>query len=162
IGMFRPDADSRPRWYGNLKRYQVGLVNGEYKLTDVNNAEALSAASGYLQACAQSYWTTDSGSYWDFSPSTAGLCATSQFPFSDSPDGPNVEKGAVAEVLRRGNDPASLPLSYTLNRTVYTCASSASCASLVAFNAANVSQAELGVSTATEQQRIVNYTLGLD
>src|SRR5205807_2475964 len=74
IGMFRPDPDSRPRWYGNLKRYQVGYVNGEIKLTDRNNAQAIAASTGFLQSCALSYWTTDTGAYWDFSPSSAGQC----------------------------------------------------------------------------------------
>jgi type IV pilus assembly protein PilY1 len=45
IGMFRPDDDARPRWYGNLKRFQVGMVNGEIKLTDRNNAPAIAASN---------------------------------------------------------------------------------------------------------------------
>ena len=32
IGMFGPDADANPRWYGNLKRYQIGLFGAEAKL----------------------------------------------------------------------------------------------------------------------------------
>lgn len=163
IGMFKPDSDAKPRWYGNLKRFQVGIVNGELKLTDRNNAEAIAAASGYLQSCAASYWTTDSGAYWDFSPSSAGLCTTiSGSAFSDLPDGPLVEKGAVAEILRRGNDPGVPNPGYTLNRTVYTCETTGSCSILVPFNTVNVSQAALGAASAAEQKRIVDHTLGLD
>jgi len=93
IGMFRPDNDAKPRWYGNLKRYQVGIVNGEVKLTDRNNATAIAAATGYLQSCATSYWSTDSGSYWDFSPSSAGLCTNIPgSTYSDLPDGAAVER----------------------------------------------------------------------
>src|SRR5207248_3091987 len=51
------------------------------------------------------------------------LCATSLAnPFdvhSDSPDGPHVEKGAVAEVIRKGNNPSGTT-TWTLNRTLYT------------------------------------------
>src|SRR5688500_16104021 len=109
IGMFRPDDDARPRWYGNLKRYQVGIVNGEVKLTDRNNASAIAASTGYLQSCAASYWTTDSGSYWDFNPSTGGLCAGSATSaYSDLPDGASVERGGAAEVARRNNDPTAI------------------------------------------------------
>jgi Tfp pilus tip-associated adhesin PilY1 len=45
---------------------------------------------------------------------------------------------------------------------MYTCTSPSSCSSLVAFNSANVSQSALGVSTAAEQQRIIDHTRGLD
>lgn len=34
IGMFRPDADARPRWFGNLKRYQLINTNGTVELGD--------------------------------------------------------------------------------------------------------------------------------
>lgn len=163
IGMFRPDGDARPRWYGNLKRYQVGFVNGEVKLTDKNNAEAIAASTGFLQSCAVSYWTTDSGAYWDFSPASAGLCTTvSGSSFSDAPDGAAVEKGAAAEVLRRSNDPATVNPGYAVNRNVYTCPSPGTCTSLVSFDTANVTQSALGAANAAEHQKIVDHTLGKD
>lgn len=163
IGMFRPDNDARPRWYGNLKRYQVGIVNGEVKLTDRNNADAIASSTGYLQSCAASYWSTDSGSYWDFSPSSAGLCTSiAGSASSDLPDGAAVEKGGAGQVIRRGNDPAAVTPAYVVNRTVYTCTSPGSCPSLIAFNNANVSQAALGATSAAEQQKIVDHTLGKD
>jgi hypothetical protein len=52
IGMFRPDTDGRPLWHGNLKRYQVALFGAEAKLADMNGAEAVSAATGFVQSCA--------------------------------------------------------------------------------------------------------------
>lgn len=163
IGMFRPDMDAKPRWYGNLKRYQVGLVNGAVVLTDRNNSPAIASSTGYLQSCAASYWSTDSGTYWDFSASSAGLCtAVANSTFSDLPDGAAVEKGGAAEVLRRGNDPSVANPAYAINRTVYTCTSSAICSTFVAFNTTNVSQAALGAADATERQRIVDHTLGKD
>ncbi len=163
IGMFRPDADGRPRWHGNLKRYQVAMFGAEAKLADMNGAEAVSAATGFLQSCASSFWTQDSGAYWNFSAISAGQCTTaSTGPFSDLPDGPLVEKGAAAGVLRRGNDPASVTPSYAVNRTMLTCPSTGSCASLLPFNTANVSQAAVGAADAAAHQRIIDYTLGKD
>jgi type IV pilus assembly protein PilY1 len=163
IGMFRPDPDGRPRWYGNLKRYQVGLFGVEAKLADKNGAEAVSAATGFVQSCAASFWTTDSGPYWNFSAISAGQCTLAGLsPFSDLPDGPLVEKGAAAEVLRRGNDPSAATPVSVVNRSVLTCASGSSCPGLVPFNTANVSQAATGAANATEQQRIVDFTLGRD
>jgi type IV pilus assembly protein PilY1 len=168
IGMFRPDADSRPRWYGNLKRFQVGIINGELTLTDRDGLkEAIAASTGFLQSCAKSYWTTDSGAYWDFSPESAGQCDTAT-TFSDLPDGGTAEKGGAAQVLRRGNDPTNP--GYVVRRTVYTtCTDAASCptalnpsTSLVPFDATSVSAGRLGVSTAAEQQRIIDHTLGVD
>lgn len=163
IATFRPDDDARPRWYGNLKRFQVGLVNGEVRLTDRNNAPAIAAATGYLQSCATSWWTTDSGAYWEFSPASAGLCTgVPGSTFSDLPDGASAEKGAAAEVLRRNNDPGAVNPPFAVNRTVYTCTSPASCAGFVSFNTSNVSQAALGAASAAEHQRIVDHTLGRD
>ena len=163
MGMFRPDGDSRPRWYGNLKRFQVGAVDGEIKLTDRNNADAIAPATGFLQACSVSFWTTDTGSYWNFSPASGGLCTTVlDSTFSDLPDGAAVQKGGVAEVLRRGNDPVALNPPFAVSRNVYTCSSPSSCSSFVSFSMANVSQSAVGAASAAEHQRIVNHTLGID
>ncbi len=144
IGMFRPDSGARPRWYGNLKRYQIALFGGSAKLADAAGIEAV-GATGFIAPCARSFWTSDTGNYWNFNQSGvstfAGLCASAGFSlFSDNPDGPQVEKGAVAEVLRRGNNPpsstpyniypnANLPNASTIvtptpasvNRTILTC-----------------------------------------
>jgi len=163
IGMFRPDSDGRPRWYGNLKRYQIALFGTEAKLADMNGAEAVSTATGFVNSCAASFWTRDSGPFWSFSATSAGQCTSAATgPFSDLPDGSIVEKGATAEVLRRGNDPAAAVPTNAVNRTVLTCTSPGSCASLVPFNTANVSQAAVGAADATEHQKIIDFTLGKD
>ena len=138
IGMFRPNPGLEPRWFGNLKRYQVvKLPSGvDYDLGDKNGMLAVNPATGFVTECAQSWWTTDSpidpsdpskGYYWAnqiVTPSPIGTCAnvTGDALFSDSPDGPKVEKGAVAEVLRKGNNPPATDSSPTwaVNRTVYT------------------------------------------
>ncbi len=163
IGMFRPNADARPNWYGNLKRYQIALFNNEAKLADKDGVEAVAAATGFVQACASSYWTTDSGTFWNFAADGAGLCLTSSTNvFSDLPDGPQVEKGATAEVIRRGNDPTASPLTYAENRTIYTCTSPTTCGSLVAFNNTNVTQTALGAADTTERDNIIKFARGQD
>lgn len=163
VGMFRPDPNANPRWYGNLKRYQVALFGDEAKLADQNGVEAVSAATGFVQSCASSFYTTDSGTYWNFSPVSAGQCTFGgTSAFSDMPDGALVEKGAVSEVIRRGNDPSAATLTSTVNRTVYTCPLNSTTCSLIPFNAANVSQSRVRAADAAEHQRIIDYTLGKD
>ena len=163
IGMFRPDPKAEPRWYGNLKRYQVALFGGEAKLADQNGAEAVSAATGFVQECAASFYTTDSGNYWNFSPVSAGKCTTaSTSTFSDSPDGSLVEKGAVAEVIRRGNDPSATIPTNTLNRSVYTCPFNSVTCSLVPFNTSTVGASRVQAANSTEHQNIIDFTLGKD
>jgi type IV pilus assembly protein PilY1 len=110
IGMFRPDAERRPRWAGNLKQYQMKLAGDALDLVDRNGDPAVSATTGFVAACADSWWSSDSGLYWNFpGSSAAGSCPaeTSRFPspgasslYSDAPDGPEVEKGGAAQRLR--------------------------------------------------------------
>ncbi|WP_019142917.1 pilus assembly protein [Noviherbaspirillum massiliense] len=126
IGMFRPDADAKPRWFGNLKRYQLINSAGSIELGDVDGVLATNTLTGFVTNCATSYWTKDSGTYWQnvtMNPSPAGGCTTTAYsPYSDAPDGPQVEKGGTAEVIRQGNNPpgtATNP-SWQVNRTIYT------------------------------------------
>jgi type IV pilus assembly protein PilY1 len=135
IGMFRPDRFANPRWFGNLKRYQLVEAGGEIQLGDVTGKLAINSLTGFVTNCATSYWTTDSGDYWKnitMNPSPKGACTTVGAAYSDLPDGPQVEKGAVAEVLRKGNNPPSTNTAPTwgLNRTLYTVSGGA----LTAFN----------------------------
>lgn len=163
IGMFRPDPNANPRWYGNLKRYQVALFGDEAKLADQNGVDAVSASTGFVQSCASSFYTTDSGTYWNFSPVSAGQCTFGgTSAFSDMPDGALVEKGAVSEVIRRGNDPSAATLTTAVNRTVYTCPFNSTTCSLIPFNSTNVSQSRVQAANATEHQRIIDFTLGKD
>ncbi len=168
IGLFKPDGGAKPRWYGNLKRYQIGLFGDEAKLADKNGLDAVDATtSGFINLCATSFWSTDSGTYWSV-PNTPGSCTTSSFDrLSDVPDGPMVEKGGVAEVLRLGNNPPQdrTNATYAVNRTIYTCPDYASCtfgSAPHAFNSTNVTTAALGATDSTEAASIVDYTLGKD
>ena len=161
IGMFRPDGDAHPRWYGNLKQFQIALFGGDAKLADKNGAEAISATTGFVNACSASFWGTDSGNYWDFSPNSSGSCTTAGTSLSsDLPDGPVVEKGGTAEVVRRGNNPAAAA-PFAVSRNMLTCASSP-CSSLVSISTTSPSQARTGAVDATQQAALIDYTFGKD
>ena len=137
IGMFRPDADAKPRWAGNLKQYKFGfpITNDStgarsttLKLIDANEHAAISSGgSGFIAPCARSFWTSlNTDTYWAFKKQ--GTCLASDgtsLDASDSPDGNIVEKGAQATTLRK-----------TTARNMYTCDGTtfSTCTSLTNFN----------------------------
>lgn len=138
IGMFRPDPQALPRWYGNLKQYQLIKVGTGIELGDALGASAVNLQTGFISDCAVSYWTNDSGTYWQNVPADSfgqGKCSPNTFsPWSDKPDGPLVEKGAAAEIQRQGNNPSASPTyQVNSNRNVLTLSGS----SLVPFNSTN-------------------------
>jgi type IV pilus assembly protein PilY1 len=156
IPLFRPDPNAAPRWMGNLKQYQLITSGNSVVLGDSATPPipALNPLTGIPTDCATSFWTTDSGSYWQNvveTPSPAGKCGSTSFnTFSDAPDGPIVEKGGVAEVIRKGNNPPTTNTTPTnaVNRTVYTLSGT----SLTAF-----STTSSGLSAS-----LVNFVLGQD
>ncbi|MEO7853783.1 MAG: hypothetical protein ABIR94_16255, partial [Rubrivivax sp.] len=97
VGMFRPDGDAAPRWIGNLKQYQLGVVNGVLDLVDKNGKPAVLAGAGFFSPLAESFWTEDSV-FFSALPSGTPPSA------SDRPDGPIVEKGGAAQQLRTANE----------------------------------------------------------
>ncbi|HUX64295.1 pilus assembly protein [Sulfuricella sp.] len=152
IGMFRPDADSFPRWSGNLKQYKLGIVGNALKLLDANGNGAINSQTGFIGECARSFWTPSTvDTYWAFRPQ--GTCLTvANADISNYPDGNIVEKGAQAYMLRS-----------TTARTVKTCSSTfASCTTMTDFNNTNVTQDMLGAANTTERDAIINWTRGLD
>lgn len=138
IGMFRPDGEAEPRWVGNLKRYQLSRVATGVDLADALGEGAVNLQTGFVKECAASFWTSDSGSYWETvygNALTRSNC--SAFPtvegrtgsqWSDLPDGPAVEKGGVAEVLRKGNTPpgTNTTPTWSVARNIYTYSATAS------------------------------------
>lgn len=192
MGMFRPDVTSAPRWFGNLKQYKFAFFNGDLKLADKNNSEAISSTTGFITACAASFWGTDTGAYWDFPDSQAlGTCTAypSAFPssassplFSDYPDGEVVEKGGAAQhlrgVLSSGSTLTSSSQLYAVCsgslvpgvscRKLLTCdgSSTTSCAALTSFDDANTAitttNLNLPVATATERTNTINWIRGQD
>lgn len=156
VGMFRPDSSSLPRWPGNLKQYKLGLTDGVLKLQDADSAAAINAATGFVTACARSFWTpTAADNYWAFSP--RGSCLIAGSENSNSPDGNIVEKGAQAYRLRTDS-----------TRNVKTCSPDfATCAgpgALSTFDTANadITQALLGVADSTERSNLINWVRGQD
>lgn len=144
VGMFRPDGDAKPRWFGNLKQYQfkAEVVGSGYdlRLVDADKNRAIDSTTGFINQCARSFWTpTTADSYWSFSPQ--GDCSTDLTKgVSNFPDGPIVEKGAAGYRLRNG--------PYTPStRKVLTCTTCGDESALTAFNS----------TTALD-----NWTRGLD
>ena len=86
-----------------------GLAEAGHEIEEASNGNAaINNQTGFLTDCAVSFWTADSGTYWNSiisdDPDALSICASNATSdWSDSPDGPFVEKGAVAEVMRRGN-----------------------------------------------------------
>ncbi|MES3025034.1 MAG: PilC/PilY family type IV pilus protein [Pseudomonadota bacterium] len=165
IGMFRPDPEAKPRWFGNLKRYQlINGAGGTIELGDAKGKAAVNNQTGFVTPCAFSYWTVDSKQtngkgYWDgvtMKPDPVGTCdlaSVSLLPYSDAPDGQLVEKGGAAQMLRQGNGVAGVGLPgdwNTLNRNMYTQNGSSD---FVPFTAASIGLADAD---------LVNFTKGAD
>jgi type IV pilus assembly protein PilY1 len=104
VGMFRPDPDFSPRWFGNLKQYQLAKSGNDLILADSLGKDAVSGADGLFSNSAVSYWTSDSVFF------SQSLTLTP----SDRPDGPIVEKGGAAQRLREAN------LHNSDSRNIYT------------------------------------------
>ncbi|MEP0202332.1 MAG: PilC/PilY family type IV pilus protein [Halioglobus sp.] len=152
IGQFRPNANGTTRWPGNLKQYQFGFVGTELKIVDADGEKLIEDNTGFIQDCARSFWTPDSGdTYWNFSTEPRGDCSTS-VPASNSPDGPNVEKGGQAYTLREST-----------SRTVYSCSPVfASCTSFTSFNN-TLDPSLFGAGlTSAERDTLVEWAIGHD
>jgi len=166
IPMFRPDQQDRPLWMGNLKQYQlISLAAGSINLGDNSSPpiDAVNPLTGFITPCAQSFWTTDSGTYWKTdifdTPTPKGTCPRSVTGFSawsDDPDGPLVEKGGVAEVIRKGNNPpvTNTTPTWAVNRTVYTLSGLAG-TTLTPFTS-------LSLGALPAQVALANFILGQD
>lgn len=155
IGLFRPDRTKKPRWFGNLKRYQLILDNGiTVELGDSRGRNAINNETGFISDCAASYWTQESGSYWLDSiaddPDAASQCPFAADAHSDFPDGPTVEKGGAAQVIRESNRDAGPDVNgdYSVVRNMFTRSGS---------SLASISAGALGVTTAQ-----LNYFMGAD
>jgi type IV pilus assembly protein PilY1 len=163
IGQFRPDANALPRWNGNLKQYKLGLANASdptsIRLEDADSIAALDSKSGFIGACARSFWTpatTSNDNYWSFRPQ--GTCSIGGESKADdnSPDGNIVEKGGQAYLLRGAADSA-----YDFrSRKLYTCAAAIdSCTAMLDFNTTTATG--LGVP-AGQEIAYVNWAIGRD
>jgi len=191
MGMFRPDGTASPRWPGNLKQYQFKLFNGVLKLADKNGMDAISTTTGFVTPCASSFWSTDTGQYWNYGAAVAvGDCAAtnSAFPvagsastYSDAPDGEVVEKGGAAQRLRgvysSGGTLFSSSMNYQLCtgsqtpstaqcRMLDTCdgISATSCTTLTSFDPSNtaINATTLNLADSTQVNNLIWWTRGQD
>ena len=191
MGMFRPEGSATPRWPGNLKQYKFKIFNGVLRLADKNGDEAISTTTGFVTPCADSYWTTDTGRYWNFGGSQAvGGCSAqaSRFPttgsssvYSDGPDGEVVEKGGAAQRLRgvysSGGTLVSSSTRYSVCtgtntpensscRFLKTCdgSTASSCTTLTNFDTSNtaINATTLNIADATQRDNLINWTRGKD
>jgi type IV pilus assembly protein PilY1 len=109
LGMFRPDPDGLPRWMGNLKQYKlITGTGGNLVMGDANGNPAISSAgTGFLSPSAVSFWTYKDTSQAPDDSTTGGFFVNDMkgTPASafDLPDGEVVEKGGVAQQLRKEN-----------------------------------------------------------
>ena len=158
VGMFRPDQLARPRWYGNLKQYQMlyDPATDTLDLGDSLGNPALNSATGFFLFSAVSYWTSASN-FWVNDPKGKPKSA------SDLPDGEVVEKGGIAEKLRIKYD------TDQSGRKVLTCIDCSNGTNLTlgssstfADGNASITTAMLGAADATERTNIINWVRGND
>lgn len=156
IGQFRPDPNGFTRWVGNLKQYKIGTSGSNLTLLDADNNAAINSQTGFIAACARSYWTPSSvDSYWSFQPENNCTTVASSSA-SNYPDGPVVEKGAQAYRLRQ--------LAGQVNRTVYTCApGTSSCTTITNFNTSNAAITSTLLNTSSaDRSDLINWARGAD
>ncbi|TAK44157.1 MAG: hypothetical protein EPO27_13170 [Betaproteobacteria bacterium] len=119
MGVFRPDANSSPRWPGNVKHYALSAdSSGNVFLVDKAGVAIENPNTGFVSPSAVSFWTTAS-TFWDpvYYPDAAAPAPNTTN--SDSPDGEFVEKGGAAQRLRTVY--ATTINDATSPRKLYTC-----------------------------------------
>ncbi|HZX31258.1 MAG TPA: hypothetical protein VFF03_07910, partial [Rhodocyclaceae bacterium] len=146
IGVFRPDGQARPRWYGNLKEYRfarycdansndlvdnVGAAGDERIDREAGNTDAVPTCTGdtlklFLadrnnkpaidQYLNSGFIDLSAISFWTTSSNYWGFSPSLSGSASDSPDGPSVERGGAAQRLR-----TTWGTSSADSRTLYTC-----------------------------------------
>ena len=162
VGMFRPDSEKLPRWYGNLKCYQLGLdaSTGALYLADADGDKAENSNTGFINTDSSSFWTEGS-SFWSYRTDEEN----GEGGDSDLPDGDLVEKGGVAQKLR------SVYSSSQEERDLYTC--SDDCGSGDALSGhvfkstnANITTSDLGLvgdeATDSQREQLIAWIRGRD
>lgn len=161
VGMFRPDKEGNPRWYGNMKEYQLAYdsATNNVSLADANGDSAETTSGQLLKDTAKSFWTHDSA-FWNYSPS--GTPSTG----NDNPDGSVVEKGGAAQMAREQF--ATKTLQDT--RNIFTCLACAGDTVLndpanavtTAFKVANTAALNKVNSDTTTATNVLNWCRGQD
>ncbi|KQW37919.1 hypothetical protein ASC76_07530 [Rhizobacter sp. Root404] len=159
MGVFRPQENAYQRWAGNMKQYKFALNGNSLYLADAIGQAAVDTSSGFLLNCAASYWSSDSGSYWQSVTGTTSSCGNVTYSalskFSDLPDGPLVERGGAGQKLRN--------LGYA-SRNIRTCTDTTCKVSgtytLTDFNSTNVTIPSTGLSAGTTSATLVDWARG--
>lgn len=142
--MFDPVLDA-VHWPGNLKKYKLTKVNGEFRITDANNEPALALSSSQLAHDALSFWTD---------PADPDVAA------ADPPgvDGNKTPLGGAASKLPS----PSIRNVYTWTGDVYATILNNS-ANLFETGNTNITNQMLGLSsTSTERDAVINFMRGHD
>jgi len=162
IGVFRPDANKAPQWFGNLKMYKLGLdaATNSLFLADANGVSAENPTSGFVTQTATSFWSSAS-TFWSYRT----VAENSAGGDSDAPDGELVEKGGVAQQLRIDHSASQA------SRNLLTCTAAGGtyCASgdalsVTPFDGTNseISVTALGVANTTERADLIDWVRGED
>lgn len=158
MGMFRPDANAKPNWVGNLKQYQLAADTTTTPptvfLADANKVAVENQITGFVNPDVTSFWTQAS-TFWDatYYPFSQGSGGT-----SDSPDGDLVEKGGAAQYLRTkfATDQSG--------RNAYTCIGSCAATSALSatpFNSkASITATSLGLASGANTEPVINWVRG--
>ncbi|UCH49868.1 MAG: pilus assembly protein PilY [Betaproteobacteria bacterium] len=162
IGVFRPDTNKAPRWFGNLKMYKLGVdtATSALFLADANGDPAENPSTGFVAPTAESFWTQGS-SFWGYRPASENGVGGD----SDLPDGELVEKGGVAQQLRIDHATSQS------TRNLYTCTAAAGgyCSSVdnlssteFKWSNSDITVADLGVADASERTDLIDWVRGED
>jgi len=156
LASFRPDAQGKPRWLGNLKQYQFGVNSsglyttpatgvslflgdaswGPYGQYLTANSALTSAGSGFISPNAISYWTTRDTTTLPDSLGGFWVNKTGIGTGYDLPDGQFVEKGGVGQQVRLTNLQDDYVANPSSPRKLYTCTgSSGACATGASLSA---------------------------
>ena len=162
MGVFRPDAQARPRWPGNLKQYELGRINGG-AVQLIDNGSPVrpveNAITGFVNPAVTSFWTQAS-TFWSATtyPDLQGT-APSAGP-SDAPDGDLIEKGGAAFRMR------TIYATDVTTRKLYTCSTGSGCTtgsalSTTLFDTANtdITATALG-DAALDKDEVVRWVRG--
>ena len=162
IGVFRPDANNAPYWFGNLKMYKLGLdtATNSLFLADSAGNPAQNPTTGFVAPTATSFWSAAS-TFWSYRPFNQNSAGGD----SDAPDGELVEKGGAAQQLR---------IDYATSQTarkLYTCTSTGGgyCTtgdslSATPFDGSNseITVGALGVADSVERANVIDWIRGQD
>jgi len=178
MGMFRPKSDATPRWAGNLKQYQFKIFGGILRLADKMGDEAISATTGFITPCADSFWSTDTKQYWKYSGTNATGNCKAQLSvsginsyWSDAPDGDIVEKGGVAHRMRGATLSGTNLVTSTnyTTRNLLTCdgATTTSCIMFTDFNSSNATLTSTAfgipaIAPSSYQSTFIDWVRGRD